>query len=224
MKLSTLIFLCLTSFFICDGVRISIDEKFIDAILKNFSPEIQKIADGISLKDDGKLDRLFFKIPNFNLNRVNLGFTNTGLLNLQINGLNPELSGRITVKIIFKIRQSLTITLKNFYFNGNLRVGSKMKNGILVPDIIFDSEPKLNFTIKLSLGSGIIKKALAWLLSGIANLIKKFVMPAVLKLSNNFLDSVISKLPTDIDIPINSLNYKLDVHLSESGINLRNKF
>jgi histone deacetylase complex regulatory component SIN3 len=64
----------------------------------------------------------------------------------------------------------------------------------------------------------------AALLSGVANLAKRFVMPAIKKQLKRLLEDVVSKLPKQISIPINGINYKLDVTLSESGIQLRNKF
>ena len=220
----TLFLLCLLPFFICDGVRVAINEKFIDAVLQNFLPEIKKLADGVDLPDSGILDRLHFSIPNFSLDKVKLSFTDAGLLNLQINGLSPELKGRATKRIIVKIRKSFTVTLKNFKFNGNLRITSKKENGVLVPDVYFNSDPSINFSVKLDLGHGLLKKAVAALLSGVANLAKKFVMPAIKKQLKKLLEDVVSKLPKQINIPINGINYKLDVTLSESGIQLRNKF
>ena len=220
----TLFLLCLLPFFICDGVRVAINEKFIDAVLQNFLPEIKKLADGVDLPDSGMLDRLHFSLPNFSLDKVKLSFTDAGLLNLQINGLSPELKGRATKRIIVKIRKSFTVTLKNFKFNGNLRITSKKENGVLVPDVYFNSDPSINFSVKLDLGHGLLKKAVAALLSGVANLAKKFVMPAIKKQLKKLLEDVVSKLPKQINIPINGINYKLDVTLSESGIQLRNKF
>ena len=66
--------------------------------IKRFFPEIKKFADGTDLPDSGALDRLHFKIPNFSLDKVKLTFTDKGLLNLKIDGLSPELSGRAKKK------------------------------------------------------------------------------------------------------------------------------
>ena len=110
MRYSSLIFICFFSLLICDGVRVAINEKFIDAVLKNFLPEIKKFTQGTELPDSGCLDRLKFSIPNFDLSKIKLTFTDKGLLNLQINGISPELSGRATKRIIFKIRKSFTVT------------------------------------------------------------------------------------------------------------------
>jgi len=224
MKYIILIILCFLPFFICDGVRVAINEKFINAVLLNFLPEIKKITDGISLKNSGILDRLYFKIPNFALDKVKLAFTDKGLLNLQIDGLSPELSGRIKKKIIFKINKSFKVTLKNFKFNGFLKISSKRENGILVPDVYFNSDPSINFKVKLDLGHSLLQKALASILNGAANIAKKFVMPAIRKLLKNLLAKVVAGLPKKIKIPINGIDYWLDVTLSESGIALRNKF
>ena len=219
MRYSSLIFICFFSLLICDGVRVAINEKFIDAVLKNFLPEIKKFTQGTELPDSGCLDRLKFSIPNFDLSKIKLTFTDKGLLNLQINGLSPELSGRATKRIIFKIRKSFTVTLKNFRFNGNLKITSKYDKGVLVPDIYFDGDPSLNFSPKISLGGGIINKILSFLINGVASLAKGFIMPAIKKQLKKILENVVTKLPKEI--PIN--NYKLDVTLS-SNIEMRNKF
>jgi len=219
MRYSSLIFICFFSLLICDGVRVAINEKFIDAVLKNFLPEIKKFTQGTELPDSGCLDRLKFSIPNFDLNKIKLSFTNQGLLNLQINGISPELSGRATKRFIFKIRKSFTVTLKNFNFNGNLKITSKYDKGVLVPDVYFDGNPYLNFSPKISLGGGIINKILSFLINGIASLAKGFIMPAIKKQLKNILENVVTKLPREI--PIN--NYKLDVTLS-SKTEMRNKF
>ena len=225
MKYATLILLCFIPYFLCDGVRVAINEKFITAMLQSFLPELKQMADGTDLDDSGCLDKLHFKIPNFSLDKIGISFTNTGLLNIKINGLSPELSGRATKKILFvKVRKSFTVTLKNFRFDGNFKVGTKYVDGVRVPDLTFSGDPSINFTAKLDLGHSILWKLVSGILSTIANIVKKFVMPAIRRLLRNLLEKVVKKLPRDISIPINGINYKLDVTMSESGINLRNKF
>ena len=122
-------------------------------MLQSFLPELKQMADGTDLDDSGCLDRLHFKIPNFSLDKIGISFTNTGLLNIKINGLSPELSGRATKKILFvKVRKSFTVTLKNFRFDGNFKVGTKYVDGVRVPDLTFSGDPSINFTAKLDLG------------------------------------------------------------------------
>ena len=58
MRYLPLIVLSLFGLFICDGVRVAINEKFIDAVLQNFLPEIKKFTQGTELPDSGALDRL----------------------------------------------------------------------------------------------------------------------------------------------------------------------
>ena len=224
MKYGTLFLLCFLPFFICDGVRVAINEKFIDGVLQNFLPEIKKIADGVDLPNSGMLDRLHFKIPDFSLDKVKLAFTDTGLLNIQINGVSPVITGRATKKIVFKIRKSFTLTLRNFKFNGYLKIGYKKENGVLIPDIYFNSDPSINFSFKLNLGHNVIFKLVSKLFNGVSDIAKKYVMPAIKKQLKNLLEKVVSGIPKEIKIPINGVNYKLDVTLSESAIQLRNKF
>ena len=174
MRYSSLIFICFFSLLICDGVRVAINEKFIDAVLKNFLPEIKKFTQGTELPDSGCLDRLKFSIPNFDLSKIKLTFTDKGLLNLQINGLNPELNGREKFW-----RNKFTVFLKDFRFNGNLKITSKKENGVIVPDVYFEENPSINFNIKLDLGNGFFMRAISNLFSGVANIAKKFVMPSL---------------------------------------------
>ena len=216
-----LLILCFLPILICDGVRVAINEKFIQAILTNFAPEIQKYAQGTELPDYSCLDRLKFSIPNFSLDKVNLSFNEQGLLNIQINGLSPELSGRISKKILVRITKSFSVSLRNFVLKANFKISSKKNDkDILVPDIYLDSDPTIIFTPKINLGKNPIFKALASILNGAANIAKSFAMPAIKKQLKKILNKVISGLPTEISIK----NYKLDVSLSPSGIQLRNKF
>ena len=220
MRYLPLIVFSLFGLFICDGVRVAINEKFIDAVLQNFLPEIKKFTQGTELPDSGCLDLLKFSIPNFDLSKVQLSFTSSGLLNLKINGLDPVLEGRATKKIIVKIRKSFTLTLKNFRFDGNLRITSKNDNGVLVQDAYFEGDPSINFSAKISLGGGIINEILGKILNNIAGLAKSFVMPALKKQLKNTVEKVFADLPRVITI---NNKYKLDVTLS-SPTNMRNKF
>ena len=220
MKYLPLIVFSLFGLFICDGVRIAINEKFIDAVLQNFLPEIKKFTQGTELPDAGCLDRLKFSIPNFDLSKVQLNFTQNGLLNLKINGLSPVLKGRVSKRIIVKIRKSFTLTLQNFRFDGNLRITSKNDKGVLVQDAYFEGNPSMNFKVKLSLGGGILNKILSFLINNIVNLAKKFVMPAIKKQLKKTVEKVFADLPRVITI---NNKYKLDVTLS-SPTKIINKF
>ena len=200
MRYLPLIVFSLFGLFICDGVRVAINEKFIDAVLKNFLPEIKKFTQGTELPDSGALDRLKFSIPNFDLNKVQLSFTSSGLLNLKINGLDPVLEGRATKKIIVKIRKSFTLTLKNFRFDGNLRITSKNDNGVLVQDAYFEGNPNINFNARISLGGGIINSLLEKLLNNVADMAKSFVMPALKKQLKKTVEKVFADLPRVIAI------------------------
>ena len=144
MRYSSLIFLSFFSLLICDGVRVAINEKFIDAVLNNFLPEIKQYTQGTDLPSSEHLENLKFSIPNFDLNKVKLTFTDKGLLNLQINGLDPELKGTAKKKILLVIvKKSFTITLKDFTFNGNLKITSKNENGVIVTDVYFEENQAL---------------------------------------------------------------------------------
>ena len=147
-------------------------------------------------------------------------FTESGLLNININGLSPELSGRAKAKIAFvKITKRFTVEIRNFRFDGNLKIASKYVNGVYVPDVSFNNDPYRNFSVKFHLGGGLLNKVLEFIGNGVASIAKKFVLPAIKKQLNKIVGKVVSNLPTKIPIGPNML----DVALS-SPINLRNKF
>jgi hypothetical protein len=197
---------------------VAINEKFIDAILKNFEPEIKKLAKGTKIPDQGKVDNLEFSIPNFNLNGIKISFTNAGLLNIQINNLEPRLEGTVHYRIIFKCKNNFVVTLRNFKFNASLKVTSKYDKGVLVPDVQFVGDPNINFKFKLSL-DGFLGGLIAKILQLAGNFGRKYIIPAIKKQMKNMLEKVISGLPKEIPIG----KYKLDVTLSKY-IQLRNKF
>ena len=107
-RYSVLIIFCFFTKLICDGVRVAINEKFIQAILTNFSPEIQKYAQGTELPDCPPIDKIKISIPNFSLDKINLSFNEQGLLNIQINGLSPELKGIINANFFIKVFQFIS--------------------------------------------------------------------------------------------------------------------
>ena len=219
MKLySTLILVCVFQFIILDGARVAINEKFIDAVLKNFEPELIQMAKGTKIEDQGDIDNLEFSIPNFELNKIKIAFTNEGLLNIVINNLSPRLEGTVHYRIIFKCKNNFDISLRNFYFNANLRITSKYDQGKLVPDVQFVGDPDINFTIKLDI-DGFGGNIVASILELAGNFGKKFIMPVIKRQMRNMLDKVISGLPKEIPIG----KYNLDVTLSKP-ITLRNKF
>jgi hypothetical protein len=207
---------------ILDGARVAINEKFIHAILKNFEPEIRKFAQGTKIPDSGRLDNMEFNIPNFNLNGIKITFSNKGLLNIQINNLEPRLKGTVHYKILWliKSKNNFVVTLRNFKFNANLKITSKYNYKVraTVPDVQILGDPVIDFKFKLSL-DGFLGGLIAGILQLAGNFARKFIIPAIRKQMKNMLEKVISGLPTEI--PTNK--YKLDVTLSKS-ITLRNKF
>ena len=219
MKIFTIIFLCFIPFLICDGVRIAINEKFIDALLKNFLPEIQQYTSGTEIPDYSILERMTFSIPNFSLDKINLSFTEQGLLNVKVNELEPVIIGRAKKKIIVDFEKSFVLTLKKFNFDGNLKIGTKNDNGVLVPDVYFDSEPTMDFSPKINLGDNILEEAVSAIFNGVTFVAKIFIIPAIKKQIDDILAEIVLKIPKEIDI----MGYKLDITLS-SDIQLRNKF
>ena len=220
MKLySALILLCIFQFIILDGARVTINEKFIDAILNHFKTEITLLAKGIRLPDQDQINNLEFIIPNFNLNKIKISFTNGGLINIQINNLQPRLDGTIHSKLLFiKVKHNFVITLRNFQFSANFNVTSKYDKGVLVPDIQFAGDPNIDFSFNLDM-SGFLGGLLGKMLQLTANFGKTFIMPTIKSQMKDILEKIMLKLPREISIG----KYNLDITLSRP-IQLRNKF
>ena len=220
MRYSSLIFICFFSLLICDGVRVAINEKFIDAILNSYLPEIKKCTQGTEFPNSEYFENLKFSIPNFDLNKVKCTFTDKGFLNLQINGLNPQLKGTVKGKLfLVTVKKSFTFTLKDFRFNTKLKITSKKDNGVLVPAAYFEEKPSINFEVKLGLGDHIVMKIISSIFNNVINFAKKIVNPIIEFLLKKIVEIVVSHLPREISIG----KYKLDVTLS-SNIEMRNKF
>ena len=175
----------------------------------------------LSFQIQGFLDRLKFSISIFSLDKIKLSFKDDGLLNLQINGFNPELSGRGSTKnSLIKVSIIFTVSLRNFRFDGDLKITTKYENGVLVPDIYFEGNPSLSFTFKYDLGNYMLHRTFSSIINNIADFAKDLVMPTIKKLLKKILGDIVLGFPKEININ----NYKLDVTLSSSGIKLRNKF
>ena len=157
------------------------------------------MAKGTKIPDQGKVDNLEFSIPNFNLNGIKISFTNAGLLNIQINNLEPRLEGTVHYRIIFMCKNNFVVTLRNFKFNASLKVTSKYDKGVLVPDVQFVGDPNINFKFKLSL-DGFLGGLIAKILQLAGNFGRKYIIPAIKKQMKNMLEKVISGLPKEIPI------------------------
>ena len=71
-------------------------------------------------------------------------FTESGILNIKIDNVSPEFSGKKKKKILFiKITKRFTVEIRNFRFDGNLKISSKYENGVLVPYVYKENELKL---------------------------------------------------------------------------------
>ena len=64
MRDFSVILFSLFSLLICDGVRVAINEKFIESILQNFLPEIKQYTQGTELEGSKHVSDLKFSIPN----------------------------------------------------------------------------------------------------------------------------------------------------------------
>ena len=154
MRYFSVILFSLFSLLICDGVRVAINEKFIQSILLNFLPELKKITEGTKLDNPSHVSDFKFSIPNFELNKVKFTFTESGILNIKIDNLSPEFSGRAEAKIAFiKITKRFTVEIRNFRLDGNLKIASKYENGVLVPYVYKENENLCKVVLKDDAGN-----------------------------------------------------------------------
>jgi len=98
MKINlSLIVLCLLSLIICDeegGVKIAVNDGFINSILLNFEDEIKELLKGVRIDDTDSVTNMIFAIPNFSLDKMDLFFDENGLINLKLRNIEPYLTGR----------------------------------------------------------------------------------------------------------------------------------
>jgi hypothetical protein len=76
MKMNlSIILLFLLSLVICDeegGVKVAVNDGFINSILLNFEEEIKELLKGVRIDDTDSLTNLVFAIPNFSLDKMEL--------------------------------------------------------------------------------------------------------------------------------------------------------
>ena len=201
------------------GAKVALNDYFINSILAVFENDIKNLIQEVELKPSKHFYNMVFSVPNFSLDKIKLSFGDDGIINININNLEPFLSGTFDYKIIARIRKSFKVTLKKFSLDAKVRVKSRLlSNGKYAPDAEFVEAPKLKFKINLNL-SGSIANMIAKLLSLAGNFAKNIVLPLFKSKFNSLLSKMMTKLPTEARIG----NYWIDFTLA-SPIQLKNKF
>lgn len=225
MKYNTFILLCLLSFLICDdlgGVKIAINEKFIENTLRDFEPDIKKILEEIKIPDSGKLRGGIFGVPNFNMNMIKLEFLNNGLLHIKISDCTPYFKGSYHYKIlwVFNSHNNFNADFKNFRLEAQLKIKSRaLPDGGYTPDVEFISGPDINFKLDVSC-DGFLHWLISWVINTCQGLVKPFILPKIKQKARDALSNILKNFKTKASLG-NGL--WLDFTLA-SQIKLQNKF
>ena len=223
MKMNlSIIILCLLPLIICNekgGVKIAINDGFINSILLNFEDEIKDLLRGVRIADTDSFTNLVFAIPNFSLDKMELFFDEDGLINLKLRNLEPYLTGTYHYTIIWDFSNDFKVTLKDFWLDAKIRIKTKeIAPGIYMPDAELVSDPNMDFTIKLE-ADGTIASIIAKIFNFAGDFAKKYILPVMKDKIHELLAMVLEEIPTEVEIG----DYWVDLTLA-APIELKNKF
>jgi hypothetical protein len=126
----SIIIVCLLSLIICNeegGVKIAINDGFINSILLNFEDEIKELLKGVRIDDIDSVTNMVFAIPNFSMDKMELFFDENGFINLKLRNLEPYLTGTVHYTIIWDFSNDFKVTLKDFWLDAKIRITTKEK-------------------------------------------------------------------------------------------------
>lgn len=219
--LSIIVF-CLISLIICNeegGVKVAVNDEFINSILLNFEDDIQELLKGISIDDVDSVTNMVFGIPNFSMDKMELFFDEEGLINLKLRNLEPYLTGTFHYTIIWDFSNDFKATFKDFWLDAKIRVKTKeIAPGIYVPDAEFVGDPEMDFTIELDV-DGTIASLIAKILNFVSDFAKNYILPIMKEKIHELLAMVLEEIPTEVEIG----DYLVDLTLA-APIELKNKF
>ena len=201
------------------GIKVAINDEFINSALYNFENEIKIFLQGVRLEDREHLSNMVFGIPNFSVDKINLFFGEDGLINIKLNNLEPFLTGKVNYKIIKKFSNNFKVTLENFSLNAKIRIESiEFEPAKYRPDAEFVGDPDINFDVDFEI-DGILGDIVEEILNFAGDFGKKYIMPIIRTKFGEMLVSIFNSLPTEAQIG----EYWIDYTLA-SPIQLRNKF
>ena len=210
MKYYTTFILCfLLPIIFCDelgGIKAGINDKFISNLIRHFEPEIRKVLERVSIPNGKKLTNGVLRIPNFNMNMINLEILNNGIVHIRIQNCIPHVTGTYHYKIVFKYKKEFTAKLKNFVLDANIRIKSRpVSGGGYGPDIEFISGPDMNFKLDISL-KGFFGKIMSWFINTF-QMFKTSIIKEARSSISGFLHNFLNKLEPKIRL---YKNYWLD--------------
>ena len=196
----SLIVLCLLQVLLCDelgGIKVVINNNFINSALYGFEDKIKQLLQGIKLENYSVLKNMVFGVDNFSLDKINLFFDDKGLINVNIKNIEPYINGEVSIKIIFTLTLPFKVTLKNFNLSAKIQLKSKkLANGEYAPDAEFFSDPELNFDIIFETGIKDFNK----ILNEVGDFGKNIILPVITPKFNDILGSIFKSLPTEAKI------------------------
>ena len=210
MKYYTTFILCfLLPIIFCDelgGIKAGINDKFISNLIRHFEPEIRKVLERVSIPNGKKLTNGVLRIPNFNMNMINLEILNNGIVHIRIQNCIPHVTGTVHYQVIFKYKKEFTAKLKNFVLDANIRIKSRpVSGGGYGPDIEFISGPNMNFKLDISL-KGFGGKIMSWFINTF-QMFKSSIIKEARSSISGFLHNFLNKLEPKIRL---YKNYWLD--------------
>ena len=210
MKYYTTFILCfLLPIIFCDelgGIKAGINDKFISNLIRHFEPEIRKVLERVSIPNGKKLTNGVLRIPNFNMNMINLEILNNGIVHIRIQNCIPHVTGTVHYQFVFKYKKEFTAKLKNFVLDANIRIKSRpVSGGGYGPDIEFISGPDMNFKLDISL-KGFFGKIMSWFINTF-QMFKSSIIKEARSSISGFLHNFLNKLEPKIRL---YKNYWLD--------------
>ena len=207
------------NFEVLGGIKVALNDAFINSALVNFEDEIKTFLQGVRIEDRKYLSNMIFGIPNFSVDKIDLFFGEDGLINIKLTNLEPFLTGTVKYEIIKKFSNDFKVTLKNFCLNGKVRIKSiEFEPAKYKPDAEFVGDPDITFDIDFDI-DGILGSIVEEILNFAGDFGKKYVLPIIRKKFGEMLLSVFNSLPTEAQIG----DYWIDYTLA-SPIELKNKF
>ena len=201
------------------GIKVVLNDEFINSALYNFENEIKIFLQGVRLEDREHLSNMVFGIPNFSVDKINLFFGEDGLINIKLTNLEPFLTGKVNYKIIKKFSNNFKVTLENFSLSAKIRIKSvEFEPAKYRPDAEFVGDPDINFDVDFEI-DGILGDIVEEILNFAGDFGKKYIMPIIRTKFCEMLISIFNSLPTEAQIG----EYWIDYTLA-SPIQLNNKF
>ena len=197
---SSLIVLCLLQVLLCEelgGIKVVINNNFINSALYGFEDKIKQLLQGVKLKDFSVLKNMVLGVDNFSMDKINLFFDDKGLINVNIKNIEPYVNGEVSIKLFFTLQMPFKVTLKNFNLSAKIKLKSKkLSDGEYAPDAEFASDPELNFDIIFETGIKDFNKVL----NEVGDFGKNILLPVITPKLNDILGIIFKSLPTETKI------------------------